>query len=261
MKTRNVVVVSLVLAICLVLTCHTVALADGNNDTPIETVVVRQRTTDAALVPKFVVNGNGSNVVYEENWTDDSTGTLVYWWKEHLEAAQGFVFTSETKVQVTGGSKVYAELQYVNDYEAILYISTRRIFLGENGSFENRQISGINPTPANVPSNSGIVANPTAVFLNYQIQRGNDENTYCYLNGQMLTGWIYYRNNWYYFTPVATDIYSNNQTVHLPIGAMVYNSWVQDGNYCYFLKLDGTRAISQWINGIYVNEVGIACQW
>lgn len=69
-------------------------------------------------------------------------------------------------------------------------------------------------------------------------------------NGYMKTGWLYNIGNWYYLDSNGLKVIGwkkiNSEWYYFDSkGIMLSNQWVGD----YFLKSDGTMAVSQWVDG------------
>ncbi|MBR1540306.1 MAG: hypothetical protein IJ629_03945 [Clostridia bacterium] len=250
------------------------AFADENT-TLIQEVVINQWSSNNAIKPIPHVQENGFNIVYVEESTDDSNGTTVYWWKYNLETNGNNVFGAESKA-VTTGPKIYAQLEIISEYEAILYVSSRRIETSEQGGFKNPSIYGVNPGGTSI---TGIVG--TAPTVEEAFQNNNYsffwENGFYFCSdstGQKQTGKVLcnrgYGNKWYYFAPAEADYTICNLqgeliTMHFPEGAMLYGTWLKEGNYYYYFQADGSMAVSQYIywNGqsYYMNEMGVYTTW
>lgn len=277
-QTRNwfLKVGTLLLTIVVIASMFTVtAFADGEN--VVKEVQIVQTSTNLAKPSFHLGMYKGFIISYQEEWEDKSQGTTVYWWKFNLEASAGYRFGEETQVTYFDASKLYGYLEIVSDYEAILYVSTRRIEMGSQGNLTNPSLTGVYPGGT---GNTAAVVSGAPTYENgyrsgtYTISW---ENGFCYLvdgAGQKATGKVLYNNGtgdkWYFLSPVEADYQVSNYqggltTIHCPVGAMVMGAWVKEGTYYYFFQADGTMAqnVNVLWNGqyYYVNSQGVYTTW
>ena len=207
---------------------------------------------------------------YAHERKEDNNGTTVYWWTAFLETTGQYKFDpNTTEAVVTGGTGIHAVLEVLSETTANVHISTMEIRFNENGGFSNTQI----PSIFMQGSKATAVTEPTEqesyrgnqYYLTYDNSSGSTFTFISDASGKRLTGWVVYNNGsgekWYYFTPAEMNITINSQTIRLPAGAMVYSTWLKDGNYYYYLKDDGSMATNEWINHKYLNDKGIYCTW
>lgn len=253
----------------------TTAFADEKS--VITEVRLIQLAVQATGKPTFYVRTDpGYIVTHEESYVDDSSGATVYWWKYTLEAGPGMMFDTENETPVYGGSATYTYLEVLDMYNAILTVSSRRIEVDSTGRLSNPSVYGITPEGTSITGIIGTAPTAEEAFQNNGYSFFWENGFYFCSDsaGQKQTGKVLcnrgYGNKWYYFAPAEADYTICNLqgeliTMHFPEGAMLYGTWLKEGNYYYYFQADGSMAVSQYIywNGqsYYMNEMGVYTTW